>query len=40
MQRTGRLPSIRNSIAIGKTIDFLVEQAELVEAADVPLTEE
>jgi trigger factor len=40
MQRSGRLPSIRNSITIGKTIDFLVEQAELVEAADVPLTEE
>lgn len=40
MQRAGRLPSVRNSIAIGKTIDFLVEQAELVEAADVPLTEE
>jgi trigger factor len=40
MQRAGRLSSIRNSIAIGKTIDFLVEQAELVEAADVPLTEE
>ncbi len=40
MQRAGRLPSVRSSIAIGKAIDFLVERAELVEAADVPLPED
>ncbi len=40
MQRSGRLPSIRSSIAIGKTIDFLVEQAEVVESAEAALTEE
>lgn len=40
MQRAGRLPSIRSSIGIGKTIDFLVEQAEVVESADAVLTEE
>ena len=37
MQRAGRLPSIRNSIAIGKTIDFLVEQANVVESTEAPL---
>lgn len=40
MQRAGRLPSIRSSIVIGKAIDFLVEQAEVVEAADTPIAEE
>lgn len=40
MQRQGRLSSIRNSIAIGKTIDFLVAQAEVVESAEAVLTEE
>ena len=34
MQRAGRLPSIRNSIAIGKTIDFLVDAANVVESAE------
>ena len=34
MQRAGRLPSIRSSIAIGKAIDFLVEQANVVESAE------
>lgn len=40
MQRAGRLPSIRSSIAIGKAIDFLVEHAEVVEQADTVLTED
>lgn len=40
MQRSGRLPSIRSSIAIGKTIDFLVEHAEVAESAEATLTEE
>jgi trigger factor len=40
MQRQGRLSSIRSSIAIGKTIDFLVAQAEVVESAEAVLTEE
>lgn len=40
MQRSGRLPSIRSSIAIGKAIDFLVEHAEVVESAEAALTEE
>jgi trigger factor len=39
MNRAGRLPSIRSSIAIGKTIDFLVEQANVVESADTPVEE-
>jgi trigger factor len=34
MQRQGRLSSIRSSMAIGKTIDFLVEQANVVESAE------
>jgi len=37
MQRAGRLPSIRNSIVIGKTIDFLLEQANVVESAEATL---
>jgi trigger factor len=40
MQRAGRLPSIRSSIAIGKAIDFLVEHANVVESAESTLTEE
>jgi trigger factor len=40
MQRSGRLPSIRSSIVIGKAIDFLVEHAEVVESAETQLTEE
>ncbi|MGL4401542.1 MAG: hypothetical protein ACRCXD_16895, partial [Luteolibacter sp.] len=34
MQRAGRLPNIRSSMAIGKTIDFLVEHANVVESID------
>ncbi|MEY4244854.1 MAG: trigger factor [Verrucomicrobiota bacterium] len=32
MQRQGRLSSIRSSMNIGKTIDFLVEQANVIES--------
>lgn len=37
MQREGRLQSIRSSIAVGKTIDFLVENANVVESAEASL---
>jgi trigger factor len=37
MQRAGRIPSIRSSMAIGKTIDFLVEQANVVESTETTL---
>ena len=37
MQRDGRIQSIRNSMVIGKTIDFLVEHANVVESTDTPL---
>jgi trigger factor len=40
MQRAGRLPSIRNSIAIGKAIDFLVGEANVSESAETTVTEE
>jgi trigger factor len=40
MQRAGRLPSIRNSIAIGKAIDFLVEHADVTQSAEVAVTED
>lgn len=40
MQKAGRLPSIRSSILIGKAIDFLVEQANVVESAETAITEE
>ena len=40
MQRAGRLPAIRNSITVGKAIDFLVEHAEVVESAEAALTED
>lgn len=40
LNRSGRLPSIRSSIGIGKAIDFLVQNAEVVESAEVTLTEE
>ncbi len=31
MQRSGRIPNIRSSMAIGKTIDFLIEHANVTE---------
>ena len=37
MQRAGRITSIRNSIMIGKAIDFLVEQANVQEDPAAPL---
>jgi trigger factor len=40
MSRAGRIPSVRNSIAIGKTIDFLVAQAEVVEVEEPLSTDE
>jgi trigger factor len=40
MQKAGRLPSVRSSILIGKAIDFLVQQANVVESAEMALTEE
>lgn len=40
MSRAGRIPSVRNSIAIGKTIDFLVAQAEVVEVEETLPTDE
>lgn len=40
MQRAGRLSSVRSSIGIGKAIDFLVENAEVVESSEAVLTEE
>jgi len=40
MQRGGRLPAIRNSIVIGKTIDFLVGHANVQESTATPVTED
>lgn len=40
LNRGGRLPSIRSSIGIGKAIDFLVQNAEVVESVEATLTEE
>ena len=37
MQRAGRIQNIRSSMAIGKTIDFLVEHANVVESTDTTL---
>ena len=37
MQRDGRIPSIRSSISIGKTIDFLIEHANVVESKETTL---
>jgi trigger factor len=37
IQRQGRLSSIRSSMNIGKTIDFLVEQANVVESIETNL---
>ena len=37
MQRAGRIQSIRSSMSIGKTIDFLVEHANVVESTETPL---
>ncbi len=37
MQRQGRIQNIRNSMAIGKTIDFLVEHANVTESTEATL---
>ncbi len=37
MQRANRIPNIRSSMAIGKTIDFLVEHANVAESTETPL---
>ena len=37
MQRAGRIQNIRSSMAIGKTIDFLVEHANVVESEETTL---
>jgi trigger factor len=37
MQSSGRLPSIRNSIVIGKAIDFLVKEAKVEESDEATL---
>lgn len=37
MQRAGRIQNIRSSMAIGKTIDFLVEHANVVESTETTL---
>ncbi len=37
MQRSGRIQNIRSSMAIGKTIDFLVEHANVTESAETTL---
>ena len=39
MRRSGRIPSIRSSMIIGKAIDLLVEHADVVESAEAALTE-
>ncbi len=37
LQRSGRIPSIRSSMLMGKTIDFLVEHANVVESTETLL---
>ncbi len=37
MQRANRIPNIRSSMAIGKTIDFLVEHANVTESTETTL---
>ena len=37
MQRANRIPNIRSSMAIGKTIDFLVEHANVAESTETTL---
>jgi trigger factor len=39
IQKAGRLQSIRSSILVGKTIDFLLEQVKVIESAEMTLTE-
>ena len=38
LQRGGRIPGIRNSMLVGKAIDFVLEHATVEEIADEPTT--
>jgi trigger factor len=38
LQRANRLPGIRNSMLVGKAIDFVLEHATVEEIADEPTT--
>lgn len=40
LQRGGRIPGIRNSMLVGKAIDFVLEHATVEEIADEPTTDE
>ncbi len=40
LQRSGRIPGIRNSMLVGKAIDFVLEHATVEEIADEPTTDE
>ena len=40
LQRTGRIPGIRNSMLVGKAIDFVLEHATVEETADEPTPNE
>lgn len=40
LQRSGRIPGIRNSMLIGKTIDFLVENAKVEQVEETETTAE
>ncbi len=39
MQQSGRIPNIRSSMLIGKTLDFLVEQANVTPSSEPPLND-
>ncbi|OYU99030.1 MAG: hypothetical protein CFE26_26515, partial [Verrucomicrobiales bacterium VVV1] len=39
LQRSGRLPSIRNSMLVGKAIDFVVEHATVEETTETTIDE-
>ncbi|MEI6178590.1 MAG: trigger factor [Verrucomicrobiota bacterium] len=39
MQRAGRISNIRQSIMVGKAVDFLVEHADVHESAEAPLND-
>jgi trigger factor len=40
LQKAGRIPGIRNSMLVGKAIDFVLEHATVEEIADEPTTDE
>lgn len=40
LQKGGRIPGIRNSMLVGKAIDFVLEHATVEEIADEPTTDE